>query len=153
VLALLGRGWSNAQIGRELYISPHTVRTLVQNILQKLEMHSKLEAASVALQHGWTSDPEGLDPLAMESLEDTDVMAAFERLSPDQREVLLLSMVAGLTAAEVAAALGKTVGAVKALRHRGLASLARVLGRTELGQPQERLSSLGPDYLASQEEH
>ncbi|HZB59519.1 MAG TPA: response regulator transcription factor, partial [Actinomycetota bacterium] len=43
VLALLGRGWSNAQIGRELYISPHTVRTHVQNILQKLEMHSKLE--------------------------------------------------------------------------------------------------------------
>jgi DNA-binding NarL/FixJ family response regulator len=45
VLALLGRGWSNAQIGRELYISPHTVRTHVQNILQKLEMHSKLLAA------------------------------------------------------------------------------------------------------------
>jgi RNA polymerase sigma factor (sigma-70 family) len=153
VLALLGRGWSTAQIGRELYISLHTVRTHVENLLQKLEMHSKLEAASVALQHGWTSDPEGVDPLAMESLEDTDVMAAFERLSQDQREVLLLSMVAGLTAAEVAAALGKTVGAVKALRHRGLASLARVLGRTELGQPQERLSSLGPDSLASQEEH
>jgi DNA-binding NarL/FixJ family response regulator len=51
VLALLGRGWSNAQIGRELYISPHTVRTHVQNILQKLEMHSKLEAATFAMQH------------------------------------------------------------------------------------------------------
>jgi DNA-binding NarL/FixJ family response regulator len=48
---LLGRGWSNAQIGRELYISPHTVRTHVQNILQKLEMHSKLEAATFAMQH------------------------------------------------------------------------------------------------------
>jgi DNA-binding NarL/FixJ family response regulator len=51
VLALLGRGGSNAQIGRELYISPHTVRTHVQNILQKLEMHSKLEAATFAMQH------------------------------------------------------------------------------------------------------
>jgi DNA-binding NarL/FixJ family response regulator len=51
VLMLLGRGWSNAQIGRELYISPHTVRTHVQNILQKLEMHSKLEAATFAMQH------------------------------------------------------------------------------------------------------
>ena len=40
-------------------------------------------------------------------------------------------MVAGLTAPEVATVLGKTIGAVKALRHRGLASLARVLGRTE----------------------
>jgi DNA-binding NarL/FixJ family response regulator len=55
VLALLGRGWSNAQIGRELYISPHTVRTHVQNILQKLEMHSKLEAATFAMQHELSS--------------------------------------------------------------------------------------------------
>jgi two-component system nitrate/nitrite response regulator NarL len=52
VLALLGRGWSNAQIGRELYISPHTVRTHVQNILQKLEMHSRLEAALSAVRRG-----------------------------------------------------------------------------------------------------
>ncbi len=51
VLALLGRGWSNSRIGDELYISPHTVRTHVQNILQKLEMHSKLEAATFAMQH------------------------------------------------------------------------------------------------------
>ena len=51
VLALLGRGWSNSKIGEELYISPHTVRTHVQNILQKLEMHSKLEAATFAMQN------------------------------------------------------------------------------------------------------
>ncbi len=50
VLGLLGRGWNNARIGRELFISPHTVRTHVQNILQKLEMHSKLEAATFAMQ-------------------------------------------------------------------------------------------------------
>jgi two-component system nitrate/nitrite response regulator NarL len=62
VLALLGRGWSNAQIGRELYISPHTVRTHVQNILQKLEMHSKLEAATFAMQHELaTRRPAGTD--------------------------------------------------------------------------------------------
>src|SRR6266542_2549406 len=51
VVALLGRGWSNSRIGDELFISPHTVRTHVQNILQKLEMHSKLEAATFAMQH------------------------------------------------------------------------------------------------------
>jgi RNA polymerase sigma factor (sigma-70 family) len=59
-------------------------------------------------------------------------VAALQHLSPDQREVMLLSMVAGLTAPEVAAALGKTVGEVKALRHRGLAALARGLGLPEL---------------------
>jgi DNA-directed RNA polymerase specialized sigma24 family protein len=79
-------------------------------------------------------------------------VAALQQLSPEQREVLMLHMVAGLTVAQVATALGKTVGAVEALRHRGLASLARVLGLPSPGHPQERLSSLDPDHLASQEE-
>jgi RNA polymerase sigma factor (sigma-70 family) len=65
VLALLGRGWSNAQIGRELYISPHTVRTHVQNILVKLGVSSKREAVSFALDQGWAPDPEDLDVLPM----------------------------------------------------------------------------------------
>jgi DNA-binding NarL/FixJ family response regulator len=50
VLALLSRGWNNHRIGKELFISQHTVRTHIQNILEKLEMHSKLEAAAFALQ-------------------------------------------------------------------------------------------------------
>jgi RNA polymerase sigma-70 factor, ECF subfamily len=70
-------------------------------------------------------DPE---ELAIERLEGSRVMAALRQLSPDQRDVLLFRMAAGLTAPEVAAVLGKTTGAVKALQHRGLASLARILG-------------------------
>ena len=50
VLALLSRGWDNARIGKGLFISQHTVRTHVQNILEKLGMHSKLEAATYAMQ-------------------------------------------------------------------------------------------------------
>jgi DNA-binding NarL/FixJ family response regulator len=50
VLALLSRGWDNARIGRDLFISQHTVRTHIQNILEKLGMHSKLEAATFAIQ-------------------------------------------------------------------------------------------------------
>jgi two-component system, NarL family, nitrate/nitrite response regulator NarL len=50
VLALLGRGWSNESIGSVLYISPHTVRTHVQNILEKLGLHSRLEAATFAME-------------------------------------------------------------------------------------------------------
>jgi RNA polymerase sigma factor (sigma-70 family) len=128
VLGLLAKGWSNRRIAEACFLSLHAVRINVQNILVKLGVHSKLEAVSFALEHGWTSDPEDLDALAMRHLEGTQVVAALQQLSPDQREVLLLSMVAGLTAPEVATALGKTVGEVKALRHRGLAGLARVLG-------------------------
>jgi two-component system nitrate/nitrite response regulator NarL len=50
VLALLSRGWGNASIGEALAISPHTVRTHIQNILEKLDMHSKLEVATFAMQ-------------------------------------------------------------------------------------------------------
>jgi RNA polymerase sigma-70 factor (ECF subfamily) len=89
----------------------------------------------------------------MGHLEDTQVVEALQQLAPDQREVLVLSMVAGLTAPEVAAIVGKTVGAVKALRHRGLASLAGALGLQSSEQPQEHPSLLDPDHLASQEEH
>jgi RNA polymerase sigma-70 factor (ECF subfamily) len=81
-------------------------------------------------------------------------MAALEQLSMDQREVLLLRLAAGLTAPEVAATLGKTTGAVKALQHRGLASLARVLGlRTERPRETQDPYPSGPDdRLSSQEE-
>ena len=95
-------------------------------------------------------DPE---ELAIARLEGGRVLAALGDLSPDQREVLLLRMAAGLTAPEVADILGKTTGAVKALQHRGLASLARVLGLRSPEQPQQRpYPSPDPGRLTSQEE-
>ncbi|HWH33646.1 MAG TPA: RNA polymerase sigma factor [Egibacteraceae bacterium] len=53
---------------------------------------------------------------------------ALAQLSEDQREVVLLRFLSGLSGPEVAAATGRSVGAVKSLQHRGLAALARVLG-------------------------
>ena len=95
-------------------------------------------------------DPE---ELALDRLDVGRVVAAMRQLSPDQREVLLLRMAGGLTAPEVAAVLGKTTGAVKALQHRGLASLARVLGLRSPEQPQERpYPSSDPGRLTSQDE-
>jgi RNA polymerase sigma-70 factor (ECF subfamily) len=47
------------------------------------------------------------------------------RLAPDQRDVLLLRVVADLTSEQAAQVLGKSTGAVKALQRRGLATLAR----------------------------
>jgi DNA-binding NarL/FixJ family response regulator len=51
-LGLLANGWSNRRIAQECLLSVHTVRTQVQNILVKLGVHSKLEAAAFAFQHG-----------------------------------------------------------------------------------------------------
>jgi RNA polymerase sigma-70 factor (ECF subfamily) len=77
---------------------------------------------------------------ALEHLADEDVRAMLATLSPDQRDVLLLRLVADLELAEVARVVGKPVGAVKALQHRGLARL-----RKELGRP---VSDDGPEAIA-----
>lgn len=50
VLRLLARGTGTEEIADTLFISKATVRTHIQNILRKLEVHSKLEAVSLALR-------------------------------------------------------------------------------------------------------
>ncbi|HZD72822.1 MAG TPA: helix-turn-helix transcriptional regulator [Actinomycetota bacterium] len=59
VLVRLSRGWDNARIGGDLCISQHTVRTHIQNILEKLGMHSKLEAAAFAMRWSFELGADG----------------------------------------------------------------------------------------------
>lgn len=54
---------------------------------------------------------------------------AMRELTADQEEVLVLRFVLGFDGAEVADITGRTPGAVKALQHRGLASLEKLLVR------------------------
>ncbi len=52
VLKLLAKGLTNKQIARVLCISDHTVRNHVNNILEKLEVSDRTEAATTAIQRG-----------------------------------------------------------------------------------------------------
>lgn len=52
VLALLAEGANNDDIAQALVISPQTARTHVQNVLTKLEVHSRLEAAAFVARNG-----------------------------------------------------------------------------------------------------
>lgn len=53
------------------------------------------------------------------------------QLTDDQQEVLMLRFIGEMSLAEVAETVGKTLGATKALQHRALASLARLLEERE----------------------
>jgi len=50
IVGLLVKGYDRDAIARELTLSPHTARTHVQNVLEKLEVHSRLEAATLAVE-------------------------------------------------------------------------------------------------------
>ncbi len=103
-----------------------------------------LEGAVLA---GGTMDPE---EVALDRVEGDRVLAALRQLSRDQREVLLLRLVADLTAPEVAGILNKSTQAVRALQHRGLASLARVLGvANDTSSPELQLLSSDPARLTT----
>jgi DNA-binding NarL/FixJ family response regulator len=51
VLQLLAEGAASPVIAERLAVSPNTVRTHVQGILTKLQVHSRLEAAAFAVRH------------------------------------------------------------------------------------------------------
>jgi RNA polymerase sigma-70 factor, ECF subfamily len=58
-----------------------------------------------------------------------EVRRVLSALSTDQRTVLLLRVVGDMSIEDVAAAVGKRPGAVKALQRRGLAAIKREVGR------------------------
>jgi DNA-binding NarL/FixJ family response regulator len=59
VLALVAQGFDNDKIAQELVISPETARTHIQNVLGKLGVHSRLEAAAFVTQNGILDDLAG----------------------------------------------------------------------------------------------
>lgn len=57
LLGLLVDGASSSQIAERLSLSPNTVRTHIQSIMSKLQVHSRLEAATFAVKHGIVKPP------------------------------------------------------------------------------------------------
>jgi len=62
VLTLVARGLSNREIGRELSISVKTVKTHVSNILSKLQMMDRTQAAIYAVREGLVPLEEAKGP-------------------------------------------------------------------------------------------
>jgi len=113
-----------------------------------------LQAYLYRIAHNWITDsyrrqaplPEALDESLRASdyqqpesqaalhLEQQQVRLALRALTPDQRQVVTLRFIEGWENNAVAAALGKPVSAIKALQHRALLGLRKLL--TSGGQEQ-----------------
>lgn len=78
----------------------------------------------------WTEETDqrrtgSAEDAALDSLGSTRTRELLDSLAPDQRDVLVLRIFGDLTVEQVAEALGKRPGAVKALQRRGLEALRK----------------------------
>jgi len=79
---------------------------------------------------------EGADPISIVAdLEDADrVRNALRLITPEQSQVITLRFLEGWSGPEIARAMDKSLGSIKALQHRGLAALQRILLENDLPQ-------------------
>ena len=73
------------------------------------------------------NSPSTAEEDALRSLQHQEVRQAVAQLTPTQQEVINLRFSAGLSTAETAQALNKSLGAVKALQHSALVNLRRIM--------------------------
>jgi len=86
---------------------------------------------TVALDDSGAADrltaPDAAD-VALERIGTRAALAAVARLPPEQAEIVMLRVVAGLDTRQVARIIGKSPGAVRVAAHRGLRRLASLVG-------------------------
>ena len=81
----------------------------------------------VPLENTPLSDPDTSETTLLEREKASQMRVAMWRLPSSQQQVIALRFLEELSNNEVALVMGKTVGAVKALQHRALAALRRIL--------------------------
>ena len=92
------------------------------------DLFRRNEQKSLPLDHNLPGDrlsePQHAVP---EDLEREGVRRALAKLTPEQRQVIVLRFIEEWEYPEISRAMNKPVGAIKALQHRGLGSLRRQL--------------------------
>ena len=119
LLAMRNGGGPREHLAAYLYRTLHNLIT---------DRYRRRPAPDLPLDESLEADG-GDDPAIAAPLhiEQGRARAALWRLTPEQRLVITLKYCEGLSNEEVAAALGKPVGAVKSLQHRALEALRRLL--------------------------
>lgn len=81
---------------------------------------------------------------ALEDISTGAALALIASLSPEQAEIIVLRVVVGMDATEVARIVGKTPGAVRVAAHRGLRSLSARLAGTAVAPPRHQGEAADP---------
>jgi RNA polymerase sigma-70 factor (ECF subfamily) len=93
------------------------------DVLRKQKHHQQ-----VSIQHAeMVSHNQTMSEMVENQIEFEQVMEKLQLLNDQQRQVLLLRFVEGLSIAETAQVMDKSEGAIKALQHRSLETLRRYL--------------------------
>lgn len=104
-----------------------------RRLLDERRARSRRPSTPVPDSHLHTRVGGDAEADAMTRLEGEEVIELLEGLTEEQRAVLTLRIIAGLTIEEVAEVVGKRPGAVKALQRRGVKQLRKMV--SEEGVP------------------
>jgi len=110
---------------RDFYLAQK--RDVLREVVPPAEESDRRAAGLLACYRSFSTPSH--QAMAREEVERIEV--ACEDLSEEQREVITLAHVVGLSRSEIAAELGKSEGAVRMILHRALASVARRLSDPE----------------------
>jgi RNA polymerase sigma factor (sigma-70 family) len=100
-----------------------------RRVLDERRRASRRPAAAPLAEAPDRPAPDDVEATVVETLGLDHVRALCERLSDDQRDVLLMRLLGRLTIDEIAALMRRTPGSVKALQRRGLVAMSRLIER------------------------
>lgn len=110
--------------GPEQYLQAYLYR-IAHNWIT--DVYRRQPPPPLALDERWLAAADDPEAEFSEYLSHQAVLAALARLTEEQRQVIALKYFEGLDNQAIAQALDKPVGAVKALQHRALEALRRIL--------------------------
>jgi RNA polymerase sigma-70 factor (ECF subfamily) len=100
--------------------------TIARNVV--IDHHRRSGSSTVVpLDQELVDESRSVERAVDQWLTQRQLAAAMADLTEEQRQVIILRFIEGMTCKEVGRVLDKSTGAVKSLQHRGLAALARVL--------------------------
>lgn len=133
---LAAEAWLDAARGLHRFTGEeHAFRRWIFTIAhRRLVDHRRRKSRSARALGAWLElgeppEPDGADARVLAASETESALARIASLPPDQADVVLLRVVAGLEVEEVAKVLRKKPGTVRVLQHRALHRLAEQLAR------------------------